>query len=97
MRWKVMSKIIEWLISHNIDYELSKDGCITIFIEKDCVWVNGFGEPMNYDKKITIRYDKYSGYGVYEQYGYSLTKPIISCKKHELVLEKLKDRFRIED
>ena len=88
-----MNKIIEWLITHNIGYEC----CIAIFIEKDCVWVNRFGEPMNYDKKITIHHDKYSGYGVYEQYGYSLTKTIISCKKNELVLEKLKERFEIKD
>lgn len=92
-----MNKIIEWLITHNTNYELSKDGCITIFIEKDCVWVNGFGEKMKFDKKITIRHDKYSGYGVYEHYGYLLTKTIISCIKHEPVLEKLKERFEIKD
>ena len=82
---------------NNIVFEISKDGCITIYLEKDCVWVNSFGEEMKFDKKITIRYDKYSGYGIYEQYAYSLTKTIIICKKHEFVLEKFKERFEIKD
>ena len=92
-----MNKIVKWLKNHNINYEISQTGCITILIEKDCIWMNGFGVPMKYDKKITIRHSKYLGYGVYEQYGYSLTKTIISCKKNELVLEKLKERFEIKD
>lgn len=97
-----MKKIIDWLKNHGLEYEYKSkthksDEYISIFIERDCIWINGFNHPMKYDKKITIHHNKYSGYGVYEQYGYSLTKQLLSCKKYELVLETIKERFMIKD
>lgn len=96
-----MKKILKWLEENGIkNYTLSKrgkDDCITIILEKNCVWINGFNQPMKFDKKITIHHNKYSGYGVFEQYNYSMTKTLVSCKKLEGVIETLKDRLSIED
>ena len=97
-----MKKILKWLEEHGIEYTLSssrrdREERITIILEKDCVWINGFNQPMKYDKKITIHHNKYSGYGVYEQYNYSMTKTLVSCKKLEGVIDTLKDRLSIED
>lgn len=91
-----MKKILKWLDDNNIDYVFSSKGkeeCITIILETDCIWINGFGEPMKYDKKITIHHNKYLGYGVYEQYMYSRTKTLMSSKKFEDVIDALKSRL----
>ena len=97
-----MKKILKWLEEHGIEYTLSsssrdREERITIILEKDCVWINGFNQHMKFDKKITIHHNKYSGYGVYEQYDYSMTKTLVTCKKWEIVVEELKDRLSIED
>lgn len=97
-----MQKILKWLESQGIKYILSsnrsnKEECITIVLEKDCIWINGFNKPMKYDKIITIHHNKYLGYGVYEQYEYSMTKTLVSCKKWEMVVDALKNRLNIEN
>lgn len=88
-----MKKIIKWLDDNNIDYVLASEGTseyITIILETDCIWINGFGEEMKYDKKINIHYNKQLGYGVYEQYMYSRTKTLVSTKRYKDVVDTLK-------
>lgn len=91
-----MKKILKWLDDNNIGYILASEGTseyITIILETDCIWINGFGEPMKYDKKITIHHNKYLGYGVYEQYMYSRTKTLVSTKRYEDVIDVLQSRL----
>lgn len=93
-----MKKVIKWLDEHNINYSLStegKDECITIILETDCIWINGFGKPMKFDKKVRVLYDKYLGYRVYEQYGYNLTKTLATCRKADMTIDVLNKRFNI--
>ena len=60
-----MQKILKWLDAHGINYTVSSNRrdrteYITIILEKDCIWINGFNQPMKFDKKITIHHNKYS-------------------------------------
>ena len=93
-----MKKIMKWLDGYGIKYSSSIEGrneYITIMLKPDCTWINGFGEPMKYDKKIVVHFSKHFGYSVHEYYGYNLVKTLTTCRKADAVIETLKERFTI--
>ena len=93
-----MKKIMKWLESQGISFtytEKGKNKCIDIVLEKDCIWINGFGEQMKYDKRIMIHQDTYKTYGVYEKYEYYLTKTLETSKKADAIIDALENRFNI--
>lgn len=95
-----MKKIQKWLQENNIEFIYSsqrRNYCIEIILEKDCIWINGFGQPMQCNKSITISYDTYKIYGVYEHIGYSLSKKLIISKRADTVIDILAERFERKD
>lgn len=91
-----MKKIIKWLELNGIQYtykESGKNKYIDIIIEKNCVWINGFNQPMKYNKMVRIMQDTYKTYGLYETYNYSMTKTLETSKKCDVIIEALKRRF----
>lgn len=92
-----MKKIIKWLELNGFNFtyeERNKNKFITIVLEKDCIWINGFNQPMKYDKDIVIHQDSYKTYGIYERYDYSLTKTLKTSKKANDIINILKIRFK---
>lgn len=87
-----MKKIMKWLDSMNIKYDLN-NGYIVIILEKDCIWVNGFGEPMKYDKKISIYKNPYSEYVIYEVTGYNLHKKLFQGSRADNAIYTLDKRL----
>ena len=97
-----MSKILKWLEKHNIAYTFGKvKGCkcerITITLEKGCVWINGFGQTMKYNKEITITKSlSYGTYHVQEVTGMSLSKGLCTSTKQTDVIVILEERFGLK-
>ena len=94
-----MSKILKWLEEHNISYTIEKMKSvkadrIRIVLEKDCVWINGFGQPMKYDKEITIvKSTSYGTYYMQEVTGMSLSKSLCTTTKQTDIITALEKRF----
>jgi hypothetical protein len=79
-----MKKLMKWLTEHNIDFYIVKRNFIdyiVIMLEPGCIWINGFGEPMKYDKKIMIYKNTYNEYIVNEVIGYNQVAKLIQCSK----------------
>ena len=95
-----MNKILKWLEENKISFTFEKAKCfkgfiITIMLEKDCEWVNGFGKIMKYDKKITItKSTSYNSYHMQEVTGMSLSKGLCNTTKQEVIIDALKKRFQ---
>lgn len=89
-----MTKIRAFLEAQGIEYSYDK-GCIVIMLKKDCIWVNGFGEDMHYDKKICISKNTYGDYIVGEVTGYSQGKKLYWGTKQSGVIEVLKNRLEV--
>ena len=87
-----MTKIRKWLDDNGIAYEY--DGHITIYLERDCIWVNGFGEDMRYNKLIAVYQNTYSKYIVREITGYSMSHQIIYTSKQDSVIDALNTRLK---
>ena len=88
-----MSKIIKWLKENGIDFEQVREGCVTILLEKDCVWVNGFGEEMKYDKGIAVYKNTYRDYIITEKVGYNRTRKMFQGTRANDAIEVLKERL----
>lgn len=87
---------MKWLEQNGIQYSYKQCGNtkhIDIILEKDCIWINGFNEPMKYDKKIRITQDTYKTYGAYETYNYNMARTLEVSKKADTIIEALEKRF----
>lgn len=89
-----MSKIKKWLEAQGIQYTVKEDAIISIILEPDCIWINGFGEPMRYDKKISIVKNTYKDYIVTEITGYSMHHRLCWTGKQDEVIRVLAERFK---
>lgn len=96
------TRIVKWLDANKIDYTVEKtrdmrsNTIYTITLETDCEWVNGFGKPIKYNKVIRITDYFYSGYGVVEVTGYSLSHSLYFGNKQEGVINALERRLKNE-
>lgn len=92
-----MTKIRTFLKEQGIEYQEreSSNGYIEIMLEKDCIWVNGFGEDMYYDKKISIYKNTYGDYIIMEKTGYSETKKLFWGRKQIHAIEVLRKRLEV--
>lgn len=91
-----MGKIIKWLEAQGIEFQYSekrRSKCVVILLEKDCIWVNGFNQPMRYDRNITIYYNTYKTYTVTEVTGYSRHATLAISTRAEDIIEVLAERF----
>ena len=94
-----MSRIIKWLKENGIAFtestnENSTCKYITIILEQDCIWINGYNEEMHYDKAINIVYSKsYKFYNVIEKTGYSLSKTLVNTSRSDVVIDTLSERL----
>lgn len=88
-----MSKIIKWLKENRIDFEQVREGCVVILLEKDCVWVNGFGEEMKYDKRIAVYKNTYNDYIITETVGYNRTEKLFHGTRAKDAIKVLKERL----
>lgn len=93
-----MTKIKKWLDEQGIAYTLERGAhtleVIRIMIEPNCTWENGFGESMQYDKRISIWKDR-KVYLISETIGYNQVHTIYSSKQDNIV-EELQRRFKEE-
>lgn len=94
-----MSKITKWLEEHDITYTIQKakgvrGERIVITLERNCIWINGFGQEMRYNKEITIfKSLAYKTYYVQEVTGMSLSKSLCTSTKQSDVITALEKRF----
>lgn len=91
-----MNKIKKWLDENGIQYTFTDKGTnkyITILLESGCVWVNGFGENMYYDRKISIHQDTYKNFEVTEQIGYNRFNRIAKSTKQDNIVKALTERL----
>lgn len=88
-----MKKIRKWLIDNGIEFTTCEDShriVYTIIFEHDCVWMNGLGQEMKYNKQITIHFGKtYKQYTVTEQIGYNRYHKHIECTRADKVINVL--------
>ena len=92
----MMNKIIKTLENKNVIYKLLKQWgveSIIIPIEKNCVWVNTYGEKMEYDKTIKIYEDSYKNFIMVETTGYNLSKMIAKNTKQDEIIKIINVRF----
>lgn len=89
-----MTKIKAFLEAQGIEYSYDKD-YIVIVLEKDCIWVNGFGEDMHYDKTLSIYKNIYGDYIIIEVTGYSLSKKLFWGTRQTDAIEALKKRLEV--
>lgn len=92
-----MTKIRAFLEAQGIEYQEreSSNGYIEIMLERDCIWVNGFGEDMHYDKKISIYKNNYGDYIIMEVVGYNQSKKLFWGRKQIHAIEVLKRRLEV--
>lgn len=91
-----MKKLIKWLEENNIKFTYTDKGVdkyITITLEEDAVWVNGFGEDMHYTKVIRIWYSTYKVYTATETTGYNLYNTLAKSTKVDNIIKALAVRF----
>lgn len=87
-----MKKLMKWLEEHNIEFTINK-GYIVVTLESNCIWVNGFGEDMVYDKKIRIYQDTYKNYVITEVTGYMMVATLFKGTKADNAIKILSKRF----
>lgn len=98
-----MKTLIKWLQEHGIEFKQYKDNLnriyrIVITLEKDCIWVNGFGEDMKYDKLIGIGKDlTYGGYKMGEVIGYNRSKTLFVGTKVKDLIKVLAKRLEVTE
>jgi len=91
-----MSLILKWLKENGIECQYidkRTDKYIKIILETGCIWVNGFGKEMLYDKEITIHKDTYKNYTVSECVGYNLFHTLAKSTKQDRIIKALEERF----
>lgn len=70
MYYPIPLKLRAWLENNNIPHEVDDHkGYITIMLEEGCTWINKLGEPMKYDRTVSI-HKEYGGWQVYITTGY---------------------------
>lgn len=89
-----MSRIIKWLTENGIKFEVKHSkyhsDFVAIMLEEGCVWVNGFGEDMVYDRMITIHQDTtYKNYYVKSVVGYNRVENLFKGTRAKDVIEVL--------
>ena len=89
-----MNTIIKFLKENNINFIENKKR-ITITLENNCVWINGYGEKMYYNKTINIIKDTYANYILTETMGYNKTKTLLKATKQSKIIDGLKIRLNI--
>ena len=88
-----MNKIIKALEEKGIKYTLDNKGNITIELEKNCIWINGYKEEMKYNKEISIIKDTYKNYIMVEVVGYNKVTTLVKNTKQDVVVESIIKRF----
>ena len=91
-----MNSILKWLKENGIECQYidkRTDKYIRIVLEVGCIWVNGFGEDMVYDKYISIHKDTYKNYTVSECVGYNMITTSTRSTKQQNIIKALSDRF----
>ena len=91
-----MNKIIKWLTDNGIEFttEYGHHGMIiTITLEEDCIWVNGFGKDMHYARTIRVFQDTYKKYEIIEKVGYASFHALFRGGKADNAIEILTKRF----
>lgn len=90
-----MNKIKKYLkdngVNHEVKSDMFNDETILITLEKDIVWVNGYGKDMLWDRGIRIAQDRYKKYVMSEQVGYSLNKTHIRTGSQRDIVAKLEE------
>ena len=90
-----MKSIKKFLIENNIEFTTEKsfstDEIIVITLERDNIWVNGFGKEMKWDRRLTIGQDRYKKYVLKESTDYSRVSEHIRTGKQKEVCSKLSD------
>lgn len=90
-----MNVIKKFLKDNNIDHEIKTNLVnserIEIVLEKDNVWVNGYGKEMMWDRKIIIHQNTYKRYVISEDTGYSMNKRHKETGKQKEIIEVIKD------
>ena len=89
-----MTKIRALLEANGIEYE-TKNEYLVIMLEKDCIWVNGFGEDMHYDKKLSIHKNTYGDYIIMETTGYNQSKKLFWGTRQANAIEVLRKRLEV--
>lgn len=89
----MFTKIIKFLNDNNVEWFWDKNHSIIIPIENDCVWVNGFGEDMHYNKAIHIAKHN-PNYYCGERTGYSLSRCLANGSQQDVVKALMK-RFKV--
>ncbi len=87
-----MNIIEKWLKENGVSYSVELRGrtkYIVIILEKDCVWVNGFGENMLYDRKISIYRNTYGKFSAVLRCGYASDRLIFCTGKQKEVIAAL--------
>ena len=94
----MMKNVEKWLQKNGISYSTDarrNNEYIFITLEKDCVWVNGFGEEMLWDHTISIfRSGAYKNYIVTEKTGYSLSHTHCRTSKQSEVIRTLENLMK---
>ena len=91
-----MNKIIKWLTENGIPFITRQTHYgihITIVIEPDCVWINGFGKEMHYEHHICIGQNTYKKYEVVENTGYARSHVLFCGGKADNAIKILAKRF----
>lgn len=93
-----MRKITLWLDEQKIPYTVKthiggRTG-ISIPLEQDLIWINGFGDEMKWDRSIWITQDTRKKYHAWVTIGYNRSMPIIEHEgKQSNVIEAIKRYF----
>lgn len=89
----MMNQIKKYLkdsgVTHEVKSDMFNNEIILITLEKDNVWVNGYGEDMLWDRGIRISQDRYKKYIMSEQTGYSMNKTHIRTGRQKDIVTKL--------
>ena len=91
-----MNRIIRWLKEHGIAYSYSESGnskIIDIILEKDCIWINHYDEPIKYDKSIRVVQNTYKIYKAYETYQHNMTATLRISGRSSDIIDVLEERI----
>ena len=95
-----MKLIKKYLADNEIQHSIKEEyltggiGKIVITLERDNVWVNGYGEEMKWDRTITISQNTYKQYALVEATDFSKAKTHIKTGKQKELIQKLEGLLR---
>lgn len=85
-----MNQIKKYLDNNGVAWHkfirLGNQERIVITLEKDNVWVNGYGEEMKWDRTITIHQNSWKKYVAYIETGYNMGQTLaVSGKQSDII------------